>query len=135
MLWFNKLIDKVNKSNGASVTYWVGYSYSRSEATEEVLCDGYPPVGSGATKLSEGYSPVGSGATKGVLSRGYMLACLFVRIRSCIKTMSPSLYLPYIKTWRKKWRQLSRVLHSFWWSNFPTGGVAWGPCVYILENH
>ena len=34
----------------------------------------------------------------------------------------------------KPWRQLSRVLHSFWWSNFPTGGVAWGPCVYIWKS-
>ena len=42
----------------------------------------------------------------------------------------PAMSQPSLKTWRKKWRRLSRVLHSFWWSNFPTGGVAWGPCVY-----
>ena len=33
------------------------------------------------------------------------------------------------------WRQLSRVLHGFWWSNFPTEGVAWGPCVYMNSTH
>ena len=64
----------------------------------------YPPVGSGATKevLSKGYPPVWSGATKGVLSEGYMLDCLFVQIRSCIKTMSVTKTFPIYKHGGKK---------------------------------
>ena len=85
------------------------------------------------------YPRVGSGATKGLLSEGYpkesypkvicLLDCLFVPIRSCIKTCNvtrPSL--------QKTWRQLSRVLHSFWRSNFPTGpGCSmWPMRLYML---
>ena len=63
---------------GLESTRYSRYSYSRIEATEEVLSRGDPLVWSGATKgvLSEGYPPVGSGATKGVLSQAYMLACV-----------------------------------------------------------
>ena len=76
------------------------------------------------------YPPVGSGATEGVLSEGYML----VRIRSCINNRNVQT-VPTKNVAEKKWRQLSRVLHSFWWSHFPTGGVPWGPCVYIAFEY
>ena len=57
-------------------------------------------------------------ATEGVLSEGYMVVCFFVRIRSCIKTCPITRHS--LQTWQKM-AKLSRVLHGYYISNYPTG--------------